>query len=234
MPRHARVSPDGFVQHVLNRGDHRETIFHKPPDFRAFLRVLAEAADRTSMRILAYCIMRNHFHLLLWPLAGEDLSVFMQLLMNIHLRRYLRHYVPASPGHVYQGRYTNSIVEHAESLPRVARYIESNAKSAGIVARAEDYPWSSASPHAADPERPALAEWPIPKPVRWLAYVNTPTPADEWKGIQRSIRRGAPIGSPEWIQAVAKIHGLEHTLTEPGRPRVYENFDPTGEPSSLR
>jgi putative transposase len=73
MPRHNRVSPDGFVQHVLNRGDHRETLFHKPGDFRAFLLVVAEAACRIPMRILAYCIMRNHFHLLLWPYQGDDL-----------------------------------------------------------------------------------------------------------------------------------------------------------------
>jgi putative transposase len=232
MPRHARVSPDGFVQHVLNRGDHRETIFHKPADFRAFLIVLAEAACRIRMRILAYCVMRNHFHLLLWPYAGADLPEFMQLLMNMHLGRYLRHYAPPNPGHVYQGRYTNSIIEHAESLPHVGRYIEANAKSAGIVERAEHYPWSSASPEAADPDRPVLADWPIPRPRPWLTYVNTATPGDEWKQIQRSIKRGAPIGSPEWIQGVAKAHGLEHTLNEPGRRRTYEKSDPTGELTS--
>jgi putative transposase len=231
MPRHARVSPDGFVQHVLNRGDHRETIFHAPGDFRAFLMHLAEAACRIPMRILAYCIMRNHFHLLLWPYEGADLPEFMQILMNIHLGRYLKHYPPGSPGHVYQSRYTNSLVQHERALPYVARYIEANALSAGLVARAEHYPWSSASPEALDdPDRPILSAWPIERPRPWLTYLNTPTPADERKRIQRSVKRGAPIGSPAWVERIAKTYELEHTLRQPGRPpRRDENTRPKGE-----
>src|SRR5687767_13967749 len=145
MPRHRRISPDGYVQHVLNRGDHRETIFFKAGDFRAFLAIVAESARRVGMRILAYCIMRNHFHLVVWPHAGNDLPVFMQLLMNLHIQRYLRHYRPESPGHIYQGRYTNSIVQSDHHVLRVMRYVEANALSAGLVRCAEDYKWSSAS-----------------------------------------------------------------------------------------
>jgi putative transposase len=227
MPRHRRVSPDGFVQHVINRGDHRDTIFHKPADFRAFLAIITEAAYRIPIRILAYCIMRNHFHLLLWPYEGADLPMFMQLLMNMHISRYLRHYRPASRGHIYQGRYTNPLVESGASITTVARYIEANALSAGLVRRAEHYRWSSASARASDPGRPQLAEWPIAKPVDWLKFLNTPTPADELKQLQRSVRRGAPFGSETWVQTVAGEHGLDHTLRAPGRPRAYETFVPT-------
>ena len=222
------------MQHVINRGDHRDPIFHKSADFRAFLTVIAETAVTVPMRVLAYCIMRNHFHLLFWPYEDGDLSYFMQVLMNRHLRRYLRHYRPASPGHVYQDRFANSLVEHQHSLAYVARYIEANARSAGLVERAEDYPWSSASPYAADPERPTLAEWPIEKPQPWLTYINTATPLDEWKRIQRSVKRGAPIGSDIWVKATAKAYGLEHTLNDRGAKRLYEKFDPTGELSSHR
>jgi putative transposase len=164
MPRHRRCSPDGFVQHVLNRGDHRETIFHKPSDFRAFLAIVAEAAQRVAIRILAYCIMRNHFHLVLWPYAGNDLPVFMQVLMNLHIQRYLQHYRPPSPGHIYQGRYTNAVVQSDHHLLRVIRYVEANALSARLVARAEHYKWSSASPHRADDGRPELSDWPVARP----------------------------------------------------------------------
>jgi REP-associated tyrosine transposase len=222
MPRSRRVSPDGFVQHVVNRGDHRETIFHKPSDFRAFLAVIAEAAYRIPIRILAYCIMRNHFHLVLWPYEGKDLPVFMQQLMNTHINRYLRHYPPSSRGHIYQGRYANSLVETGPALLRVTRYVEANALSAGLVKRAEHYKWSSASPHARDEGRPALAEWPIARPANWLQYVNTPTPADEWKKLQRSVRCGAPYGSDDWVTTVAATHALQSTLRQRGRPRVYE------------
>jgi putative transposase len=234
MPRHRRVSPDGFVQHVVNRGDHRETVFFKPGDFRAFLAVVAEVAYHIPMRILAYCIMRNHFHLLLWPYEGADLPFFMQLLMNRHLHRYLHHYPPAAPGHIYQGRYKNSIVHTELDLVKVARYVEANALSAGLVRRAHHYKWSSASPYADDPGRPSLADWPIAKPARWLDFVNTPTPADERRRIQRSLRRGAPCGPPDWVEKMAAMYGLEHTLRSVGRPRLYETFLPTEDQTSQR
>lgn len=218
MPRHARVSPDGFVQHVVNRGDHRETLFHKPGDYRAFLRIVAEVAHVVPMRILAYCVMKNHFHLLLWPHAGEDLPVFMHRLMTVQIKRYLSHYPPASPGHIYQGRYTNSLVELGRPLISVARYVEANALMAGLVDRAQEYPWSSASPLAEEPERPDLSAWPMPKPVDWLKLVNLRTPLDELKRIQRRAARGAPIGSADWTTHVVQTYGLEHTMRPPGRP----------------
>jgi putative transposase len=218
MPRTKRISPTGFVQHVLNRGDHRETLFHKPGDFLAFLRVVTDTTVRLRMRILAYCIMRNHFHLLLWPYHGDDLPPFMQLLMNTHIRRYLGHYPPSSPGHIYQARYTNCLVEPGSSVLAVARYIEANALAAGLVRRAEDYPWSSASPYAEDVDRPCLSDWPVAKPGAWSTLLNQPTPSAELKRIQRCARRGAPYGSPAWTRRVAKRFALEHTVRLPGRP----------------
>ena len=218
MPRHRRVSPNGHVQHVLNRGDHRETLFFEPRDFQAFLTVVAEAAQRLAMRILAYCIMRNHFHLVVWPLQGEHLPMFMQVLMNLHIQRYLRHHRPASPGHIYQGRYTNSIVQSDHHLLRVLRYVEANARSAGLVLRAEDYEWSSASPFARDPGRPELTEGPVAKPADWLTYVNSRQSRREASAISQSAGRGAPYGAPSWVTEVADRYDLTHTLRSPGRP----------------
>lgn len=226
MPRHARVSPDGFVQHVLNRGDHRETLFHKPGDYRAFLSILSETAHRIPMRILAYCIMRNHFHLLLWPYKGEDLPHFMHLLMTVHISRYRKHYPPASPGHIYQSRYTNSLVEQGKSLFHVARYVEANALNAGLVKRAQDYEWSSASPSANDDERPDLSEWPISKPKDWPTFVNLRTPSSELKRLQRLGARGAPIGTSDWTKGIAKVYRLEHTIRRNGRPSTRESHVP--------
>lgn len=149
---------------------------------------------------------------------GSDLPDFMHMLMSIHIGRYLRHYPPASPGHIYQGRYTNSIVETGASVLRVAKYVEANALSAGLVKRAEDYPWSSASSRAADDDRPVLANWPTGKPADWLTLLNLRTPAQEIRQIQRSASRGAPYGSTAWIEEVVKLHHLEHTLRRRGRP----------------
>jgi len=222
MPRHARISPDGFVHHVINRGDHRETIFHKPPDFAAFLALMTEAACQIRMRILAYCIMRNHFHFLLWPRQGSDLSAYMQLLMNLHIQRYLKHYPPASRGHIYQGRYRNVIVQNGAGLLTVARYIEANPIAAGLVRRAEDYKWSSASRLASRPGRPALEPGVIDRSKEWRRFVNEPVSAESFEDLEGCIRKGTPIGDPEWRARVVAEHGLIHTTRDRGRPRVYD------------
>ena len=206
------------MQHVLNRGDHRETLFHRRDDYIGFLEMTAEAAARIPMRILAYCIMRNHFHFLLWPFAGADLPWFMHMLMTLHINRHVRRHPPASPGHIYQDRYKNGLVETGRSIMSVARYVEANALAAGIVKRAADYPWSSASPLASHPDRPILSEWPIPKSADWLTLLNLRTPAQELARIQRSVSRGAPYGSPAWVDHVVKQYDLEHTIRRRGRP----------------
>ena len=119
-------------------------VFHKDDDYAAFLKLLAEASERIRMRLLAYCLMPNHFHLVLQPFDDDDLSRWMQWLTTSHVRRYHRHY--DSSGHVWQGRFKAFPIEADEHLPTVLRYVERNpvrAKSIPIR-KAERWPWSSA------------------------------------------------------------------------------------------
>ncbi len=74
MPRPRRVTPAGYCYHVLNRGNARQRVFHKEADFAAFLGLFDEAQERCPMRLLAYCLMPNHFHLVLWPHDDGDVS----------------------------------------------------------------------------------------------------------------------------------------------------------------
>ena len=99
MPRPARASQAGFCYHVLNRGNARRTVFHKDGDFLAFRKLLRLAAERIPMRLLAYCVLPNHFHLVLWPLRDGDLSAYMGWLLIAHVRRYHQHY--HSSGHIW-------------------------------------------------------------------------------------------------------------------------------------
>ena len=91
MPRTARVAPGGMVFHVLNRGVGRMQLFDKAGDFQAFERVLEETCHDTPMRICAYALMPNHWHLLLWPQHDGDLASFMQRLTITHVRRWQEH-----------------------------------------------------------------------------------------------------------------------------------------------
>jgi putative transposase len=156
----------------------------------------------------------------------------MQLLMNLHIHRYLRHYPPSSPGHLYQGRYKNSLIESSASLYRVIQYVEANAQSAGLVRRAEDYKWSSASRHASEFGRPTISEWPLPKPPNWLELIAQPLSVRDLQCIQKSAKCGGPYGSERWMKTVVTAYQLEHTQRARGRPRVYEQEVPEREQTS--
>ena len=127
--------------HVLNRGNGRPEVFHKDEDYAAFLHAMGESSVRLPMRLIAYCLMTNHFHLVLRPFADGDLSRWMQWFLTTHVRRYVRHY--HSSGHVWQGRFKAFPIQDDEHLVTVVRYVERNALRAGLVEQAEAWPWSS-------------------------------------------------------------------------------------------
>jgi len=152
MPRSARASAGGYCYHVMNRGNARAEVFHKQEGLAAFLRIMGEAGLRVPMRVVAYCLMPNHFHLVLWPRTDGDLSRWMHWLLTTHVRRYLGHY--GHSGHVWQGRFKAFPIQQDEHLLTVIRYVERNPLRAGLVERAQDWKWSSLGPKA-PPATPA-------------------------------------------------------------------------------
>ena len=109
MPRTARASVGGIWYHALNRGNRREVVFHKPGDYDAFVAAMNDACARLPLDLLGYCVMPNHFHLVLRPRADGDLGRWMQWLLTAHARRYHRHY--GTTGHIWQGRFKAFPVE---------------------------------------------------------------------------------------------------------------------------
>ncbi len=142
MPRRKRHTPGDTVYHIINRGNGRAEVFHKDDDYLAFIKILSLAAERHNMRILAYCLMPNHFHLVLWPRADSDLSAFMQWLTTSHVRRYHKFY--KSSGHVWQGRYKSFPVQGSKHLLTVLKYVERNPVRAKLAKKAQDWKYSSA------------------------------------------------------------------------------------------
>jgi putative transposase len=218
MPRTARASQGGYCYHVLNRGNGRRTVFHKDGDFAAFVTLLRDAGERLPMRLLAYCVMPNHFHLALWPRQDGDLSAYMMWLLTAHVRRYHQHY--HSSGHVWQGRFKAFPIADDDHLLTVLRYVERNPIRAGLVARAEEWPWSSAAHAAADGRpRPPLEPGPVPRPGDWLEHVNEPQSEAEVETLRECLRRGRPFGDSAWVVQTAARLGLEASLRPRGRPR---------------
>jgi len=88
MPRQRRYTPGGTVFHVINRGVGQRTLFHKDEDYAAFERVMAAAFERVPIRILAYCLMPNHWHMVLWPRTDSELPEFVKWLTHTHTQRW--------------------------------------------------------------------------------------------------------------------------------------------------
>jgi putative transposase len=216
MPRTPRSSLGGYVYHALNRGNGRRTIFHKDGDYAAFVKLVREAGERTPVRLLAYCLMPNHFHLALWPQADGDLSDYMMWLLTAHVRRYHQHY--HSSGHVYQGRFRSFPAQEDDHLLTLLRYIERNPVRARLVERAQDWRWSSAALNPGQ-AAPPLDPGPVLRPAGWLEYVNTPQTEAEVEALRECIRRRRPYGDDVWADRAAKHLGLEPSLRPRGRPR---------------
>jgi putative transposase len=111
MGRALRAAEGGITYHALNRANGRATLFDNAPDYDAFVRVLAQAVDRFPVRLFAYCVMPNHFHLVLRPDDDGVLSRFMNWLTLTHTQRWHAHRHTAGTGHVYQGRFKSFPVQ---------------------------------------------------------------------------------------------------------------------------
>lgn len=217
MPRTSRASVGGVAYHVINRGNGCATVFHADGDYAAFTRLIGEACERLPLRVLAYCLMPNHFHLVLWPHGDGDLSRWMQWFLTAHVRRY--HSLRGTSGHVWQGRFKAFPIEQDEHLLTVIRYVERNPLRGRLVRRAENWPWSSRHADRRGRRADFLADWPISRPRNWTLRVNQSETAAELETVRGSVKRGAPYGDGSWAKEIAVRLGLESTLRPRGRPR---------------
>ena len=227
MARRTRCSDAGFVYHVLNRAVGRATLFDKPADYAAFETVLRQAGERTQMRLLAYAILPNHWHLVVWPRHDGELSTYAQWLTVTHVRRWHAHHHTEGTGPVYQGRFKSFPVQEDDHFLALCRYVERNALRAKLVRRAELWRWSSLWHRCQATGVPWLYDWPVPVPARWLQRVNKPETENELAALRRSVRRGAPFGDELWQEQTAKDLGLESALRPPGRPRKHKEVEKT-------
>lgn len=225
MGRPHRTALGGYVYHVLNRANARMTIFRRDSDYEAFEAVLAEAVERARTRLLAYCLMPNHWHLVVWPRTDGELSRFVGWLTLTHTQRWHAHRRSTGSGHVYQGRFKSFPIEEDEYLFNVVRYVERNALRANLVRRAQQWRWGSLYRwlRGSAEDRQLLAAWPMPRKPSWTDYVNAPQTVSELAALRQSIQRGSPLGDEAWVERTARRLGLESTLRPQGRPRKLEN-----------
>src|SRR5687767_1687689 len=127
MPRTARAAPGGDVYHVLNRAAARFRMLRTEKDFAAFNSILLEALERHPIRLLAYCVLGNHWHFVVWPQEDGQLTAFFRWLTHTHAMRWRVAHRSVGMGPLYQGRFKSFPVERGEGLELVGRYVERNA-----------------------------------------------------------------------------------------------------------
>jgi putative transposase len=145
--------------------------------------------------------MPNHFHLVLAANAEGQISRFMALLTSTHSKRWHAYQGSTGSGPVYQGRFKAFPVQTEVYFYNVCRYVEGNALRAGLVTRAEHWPWSSARSDGQS-SQVSLQPWPVPKPEDWIELVNRQLPSVSTL-VRNAIKKGTPLGDPAWVHHVS-------------------------------
>lgn len=225
MPRRARVVAGDVVYHVLNRAVGRMTLFRHDSDYAAFERVLAEAHQRLPVRIYAYVVMPNHWHLVVHPRRDDDLARFFHWLTMTHAQRWRHARRLVGHGPLYQGRFKCFPIQQDDHLLTVLRYVERNPLRAHLVPDALAWPWSSASRRLRRQDRdpPLLTGWPIDPPSDYATFLQRPQTDAECRALHHCATHGRPFGDPAWTQETATRLHLQHTLRSPGAQKGNHN-----------
>ncbi|HEY6829196.1 MAG TPA: transposase [Gemmatimonadaceae bacterium] len=201
MPRPSRFPLTDLPLHVVQRGNDRRRCFFEDGDFRFYLRALSEAAVRYRVLVHAYVLMTNHVHLLLTPLVAGGVSRAMQSLGSRYVKR-----VNARSGRVgtlWESRYRACLVERDSHVLAVCRYIDLNPVRAAMVARPEDYRWSSyaglaelrqdpvITPHA------ALEQLGTPRGSRYVVWCGEGIRSEELEHLREATMRGVRFASSD-------------------------------------
>ena len=221
MARPPRVDIAGEIYHVINRANNRQTIFALDKDYLLFEDLLLEAKELIGMDILSYCLMPNHWHLVLRPTQDGYLASYMKWLTLTHTKRYHSIHNSVGYGHIYQGRYKSFIVQKDSHLLQLVRYVERNPVRAKLVEKGELWRWSSLWRRVSGSikQKQLLANLPIELPNNYLGWVNEKEGKTNLLSLRQSVNKGTPFGGEEWISQTVDLYNLDATLRKPGRQK---------------
>lgn len=210
MVRPLRIEYPGAVYHVTARGNARQRIYADDTDFRAFLALLGTLAERYHWLCHGYCLMSNHYHLLLETPDG-NLAAGMRQLNGIYTQAYNRQH--RKVGHVFQGRYHAILVDKDRYLLELARYIVLNPVRAKMVKDANAYPWSSYRATAGTGSGPAWLH------TDWLLSQFHRQRGQAQRRYREFVRAGQGSGGP-WEQVTGQVFLGDSEFVRRARKRV--------------
>lgn len=188
MPRSRRHVPPNSIIHVINRGNDRRGLFHTPAEYDEFQWLMRHAMGREPLRLVAYVLMPNHWHMVAWPETSTQLSRYLHLLCSAHAARWRRRAGSAGQGHVYQDRFHAFIVESERHYYHVLRYVEANPLRAGLVETAAEWAWSSLAERR-ERRGDLIVPGPLALPDRWPDLVDQTMPASVLADLRDRTRR---------------------------------------------
>jgi putative transposase len=201
------------------------TLFETEYDYKRFEEVLEQALEKyPAVTLLAYCVMPNHFHLLVLPIESNELQKFMHWLTMTHTQRWHVDHKTTGAGHIYQGRYKSFLIEKSNYLNAVIRYIERNPLRAKLVKKGDAWKWSSLYRriHGTPQQQRIFASLPPDVPTnldKYLVWITEPQTQTELESLRQSVNKCQPYGSDHWKITMTEQFKLQSTMRSRGRPK---------------
>ncbi|MEY2953125.1 MAG: hypothetical protein RLZZ401_1212 [Pseudomonadota bacterium] len=232
MARLPRLTVPDYPHHVVQRGNNRQPIFASAADYQLLLKLVAEHAAHHAVAVHAYVLMGNHFHLLLTPTTVQGLPRMMQAVG----RRYVRLFNQAQgrTGTLWEGRYRSTVIEAERHLLACMAYIDLNPVRAGMVAQAQDYPWSSHAHYTGrrvDPlVTPHTLVWnlgntPFAREAAYAELVHAGIAEGQQNSLTQSVLSGWALGESEFVADLQKRTARRLSQSRPGRPSLPPKSD---------
>lgn len=214
MPRKPRIIIPGTHYHVLNRAVSRLKIFERSQQYQEFCELLTEAVERFRLELNSFCIMPNHWHLVVKPESAPQLSGCLAWITATHSRRHHLREGTVGHGPLYQGRYKHFPIESENYLATVIRYVERNAVTGNLVRSSRDWRWSSAHTKNTVP----VQKLEFQRHKDWHNHVDSIQSGKELEMWQESLCHELPFGSKKWLRGLETAYSIKFKK-KTGRPK---------------
>ena len=218
MARMARVVIPQYPHHVTQRGNRRQRTFFSDSDFRAYIKLLANARDSAEVTVWAYCLMPNHVHFVIVP---EHESSLACLFKEAH-RRYTRriNFREKWRGHLWQERF-HSFVMDEQHLNATVRYVELNPVAARLCTKPQEWRWSSVHAHLDQEDDELVSVKPmLERHPNWGDYLDCEQSDELLQLVRMHTRTGRPLGSENFIEKLETVSGRSLKPRKPGRKPI--------------
>lgn len=225
MPRKPRFYLPGVPAHIVQRGNCRQAVFYAENDYRAYLRWLAEGAEKHGCQVHAYVLMTNHVHILVTPQTPTAISLLVQYLGRYYVTYINRTY--GKTGSLWEGRHKGCVIDSEQYLLACMRYIELNPVRAGMVDKPGDYEWSSYHTNAIGQNDKVVIPHSLylslgqQQEARWYAYSELfrhSLEPEQVHNIRTTVQTGTPLGNDRFREQIEQTLGCKVGQARRGRP----------------